>query len=92
MSRPRRPTFKKLTLSWLAALVSCLLLVPTALAVWQDLLSFRSCSVNSSDLSISSCGKTSLNTSDGLLFVLLIASALLVIALFTNAIRLTRRM
>jgi TRAP-type C4-dicarboxylate transport system permease small subunit len=92
MTKNRRPSIKKLSLSWLVAIASCLLLIPTGAAIWQDVISFRSCNVNSSDLGISNCGKASLNTGDGLLLVLFIASALLVVALFTNAIRLTRRL
>ena len=92
MSRRSRPSAKKLSLSWLAALASCLLLLPSGSAIWMDVSSFRSCNVNSTDLGITNCGKASLNTSDGLLLVLFIACALLTIALLTNAIRLTRRL
>jgi hypothetical protein len=91
MSRNRRPSLKVLSLSWLIALASCLLLVPTSLAIWQDLISFRSCNVNSNDLGVTSCGKASLNSGDGLLFVLFLCCALVVLSLFTHAWRLTRR-
>ncbi|HEY4964380.1 MAG TPA: hypothetical protein VIH90_06850 [Candidatus Saccharimonadales bacterium] len=91
MSRYKRPSFKVLSLTWLVALLSTLMVAISSYAVWQDVISFRSCNVNSSDLGVSTCGKASINPGDGLLIFLFICSVLLVLALFTHAFRLTRR-
>jgi hypothetical protein len=91
MSRYKRPSIKVLSATWLTAVFSSLMVLVSGFAVWKDVVSFRSCNINSSDLSVAVCGKASVNTGDALLMFLLLCSLLLVTALFTHAIRLTRR-
>jgi hypothetical protein len=91
MSRYKRPSIKVLSATWLTAIFSSFMVIVTSIAVWKDVISFRSCNVNSNDLSVTVCGKSSVNAGDALLMFLLLLSVLLVMALFTHAIRLTRR-
>ena len=91
MSKYKRPSIKALSAYWGIALASCSLLAISGVVMWQDIISFRSCNVNNTDLSVTTCGKASVNPGDGLLGVLFLFSFLLVISLFTHAYRLTRR-
>lgn len=88
-SQPR-PLWMVIT-TWVCSLLSTGLLYLAAIAVDADLASFRSCSANSSGLTISNCGKQSLNPGDLILIALLILSACLTVTLFTAAWRMTRR-
>lgn len=77
--------------SWLASFASLGLLYGAARLVLADFAAFRSCSSNASGLVVESCGKRSLNMGDLLLLALFFMAAALVVALFTAAWRMTRR-
>lgn len=91
MSNPKKSSLKYLILLWSCGLLSCVVLVLTATAFYRDMQSFRSCNINSTDLTISTCGKSSINFSDGLIFVMLVLSLLLVLSIFTHAYRKTKK-
>jgi hypothetical protein len=75
---------------WLGSLLSVGLLYLVGSAVDSDLGSFRSCSTNSSGLTISNCGKQGLNFGDVILLALFALAACLVVTMFTAAWRTTR--
>ncbi len=80
-----KKSLKFVIFSWLASLVSLGILYAAGAAVYSIFSSFRSCDANSAGLSIVSCGKQSLNFGDLVIVGLFIASAALVITLFTAA-------
>ena len=86
----RRP-FGKIVWSWLAALVSLLFLVPSGGMVAADAAAYRPCSINSSGLSVSVCGRRSLDSSDLVLIGLFLGASLIVICATTHAVRMSRR-
>jgi hypothetical protein len=79
-----------IVVSWVGDLLSVGLLVVLGRVVVADFGGFRSCNNNSSGLSISTCGKQSLNPGDWLLLLLFCLTACLVVSLFTYAWRLSR--
>lgn len=89
-AKPRRSPII-ITFVWLSGLVSLGLLYAAANAVVSDFGSFRSCSSNTSGLSVSNCGKTSLNPGDMILMVLFVLAAVLAISLMTAAWQMTWR-
>ena len=91
MSRRARVSGKWLSAAYVGTLLSILFAVFISLGFFQDISGFQSCNVNSSDLSVSSCGKSSINTGDALLLTLALCSILLVLALITQSYRLTKR-
>jgi len=86
--RPR-PIWQIVTL-WIVSLLSVSLLYLAGSAVDSDLGSFRSCSSNSSGLTIANCGKQGLNIGDVILLALFVLVTCLVVTLFTAAWRITR--
>ena len=87
----RQHTPRAIVSIWLGSLLSLGLLYVAAVAMKSDLGSFRSCNSNSSGLTVSNCGKASLNLGDVVLIGLFVLSACLVVTLFTAAWRTTRR-
>lgn len=80
-----------IAIAWIAAVMSLSLVYFATRAMISDILSFRSCSVNDSGLTVVSCGKQAITLGDVLLGVLLLLSILLSISLFTGAWRASRR-
>jgi hypothetical protein len=76
--------------TWIGALVSILLLLPTGAAIGADVSSFRSCNVNNSGLFVDNCGKQSVNLGDLVIFALFVGSLAVVVCLFTHAWRSSR--
>ena len=77
--------------SWVGAVVSLVLVWPAVLVAVADLSGLRSCNVNSSGLTISSCGKQSLNIGDFIILILFIGVAVLAVSAVTHALRMSRR-
>jgi len=77
--------------SWVGALTSAALLWPAVLITAADLSGLRSCNVNNSGLTISSCGKQSLNIGDFIILILVVSVAILTFSAVTHAIRMSRR-
>ncbi len=68
-------TYKKvflLLLKLIILIVSLSFVYFTGLVFYRDMISFESCSVNNTDLSIQSCGKTSIGFGDVMIFILFI--------------------
>lgn len=80
-----------IAISWVAAIASLALVYFATRAMISDILSFRSCSINDSGLSVVNCGKQAISFGDVLLAVLLLLSILLSVSLFTGAWRASRR-
>lgn len=89
-SYQRRP-ISVIIWSWIGALLSIGLLVPAAAMVLADASAYRPCSINTSGLSVSDCGKRGVQISDLIVLVLFVAAVLLVICAVTHAIRMTRK-
>ncbi len=67
--------FKKiflLLLKLLVLVVSLFFVYLTGLVFYRDMISFEPCSVNNTDLSVQSCGKTSIGLGDVMIFILFI--------------------
>ncbi|MEO8105051.1 MAG: hypothetical protein ABI602_01810 [Candidatus Saccharibacteria bacterium] len=77
--------------SWAGALASLALVGPAYFMLSADLSGLRSCSVNNSGLTNSSCGKQSLNLGDFIIVILVLGVAVLAASAVTHAIRMTRR-
>ena len=77
--------------SWLGALVSIMFLVPAGGMVAADAAAYRPCSINSSGLTVSVCGRRSLDMSDLVLIGLFIGALLIVICATTHAVRMSRK-
>jgi hypothetical protein len=77
--------------AWIGAALSTLLLIPTGEALGSDIISFRSCSINSSGLFVDTCGKENVNSGDLVLVILFLGSLSIVICLITHAYRSSRR-
>jgi hypothetical protein len=77
--------------SWVGALASASLLWPAVLVMAADLSGLRSCSVNNSGLTSSSCGKQSLNIGDFIILILVLSVAILAFCAVTHAVRMSRR-
>lgn len=89
-SYQRRP-ISTIIWSWLGALISLLFLVPAGAMVVADAAAYRSCSINSSGLSVSVCGRHSVGVSDLVLIGLFLGALLIVICAATHAVRMTRK-
>ena len=76
---------------WLASLISLVLLWLSARAVMSDFGSFRSCSASTGILTLSSCGKQSLNLGDFALLGLFALAVCFAFSLLTAAWRATRK-
>lgn len=76
---------------WLASLGSLVLLWFAARAVMSDFGSFRSCDGGTGILTVSSCGKQSLNFGDFIFLGLFALSACFSFSLLTGAWRATRK-
>ena len=77
--------------SWLGAFVSLLFLVPAGGMVVADAAAYRPCSINSSGLSVSVCGRHAVDLSDLLLLGLFIGALLIVACAVTHAVRMSRK-
>ena len=77
--------------TWVAAALSVGLLYAATRALLTDFASFRSCSANSSGLTIVNCGKSSLNFGDLVFMLMFVLAAALTVSLFTAAWRFTVR-
>lgn len=77
--------------SWLGALVSLPIAAPFVGLFIANAAAFRPCSINSSGLSVSSCGKSGADVTDLIVVGLFIGAVALVICAFTHAIRMTRK-
>lgn len=77
--------------SWIGALISIPIAYPVAGMFLAAAASFRPCSINSSGLSVSSCGKSAADISDLFLAAMFVGALALVICTFTHAIRMTRK-
>ncbi|MDL2342039.1 MAG: hypothetical protein QFB87_03105 [Patescibacteria group bacterium] len=89
-SYQRRP-ISTIVWSWVGALVSLLLLIPAGGMVVADISAYRSCSINTSGLTVSACGKHSVDVSDLIIIGLFIGTVLLVICAVTHALRMSRK-
>ena len=89
-SYTRRPT-STIIWSWLGALTSLLFLVPAGAMVVADAAAYRPCSINSSGLSVSVCGRHAVDFSDLLLLGLFFGALLIVISATTHAVRMSRK-
>ncbi|MBC7707897.1 hypothetical protein H7Y63_01605 [Polaromonas sp.] len=89
-SYQRRP-ISTIMWSWLGVAFSLLLLVPAAGMVVADASSYRSCSINTSGLTVSACGKSAVDISDLVLLGIFLGSVLLVICAVTHALRMSRK-
>jgi hypothetical protein len=78
-------------ITWIASILAVGLLLLIGNAVKADIAGFRSCSVNNSGLTVTSCGRQGINAGDAILFGLFVMAASLVVTLFTAAWRMTRR-
>lgn len=79
-------SLKFVIFSWALSFASLGLLYAAGAAVYSIFASFRSCDANTSNgLSITSCGKLSLNVGDVVIIGLFIAASALVVTLFTAA-------
>jgi hypothetical protein len=76
---------------WLAGIASLGLLWLAGRAVMSDLGSFRNCNGGTGILSVSSCGKQSLNPGDFILLGLFVLAACFSLSLLTGAWRATRK-
>lgn len=76
---------------WLASFTSLGLLWLAGRAVLSDLGSFRNCNSGTGILSVSSCGKQSLNPGDFILIGLFVLAAFFSFSLLTGAWRATRK-
>ncbi len=76
---------------WAAGVISLGLVWLAARAVMSDFGSFRSCNDNTGILTVSSCGKHSLNLGDFIMLGLLALTACLSVSLLTAAWRMTRK-
>jgi hypothetical protein len=76
---------------WFGSLLSLLLLWFAANAVVSDAQSLRSCNANSAGLTVSNCGKSSINPGDLVILALFVLSAALSVTLFTAAWRTVKR-
>jgi len=63
-----------LILKGIIVLFSFYLVYLTGLVFYRDVTAFRSCSVNNSDLSVQSCGKTSFGLGDLVIIVLFVVA------------------
>jgi hypothetical protein len=77
--------------SWFGALISIPIAWPIASMFVAGAASFRPCSINSSGLSVSACGKSAASTTDLFLLVMFFGAIALVLCAFTHAIRMTRK-
>ncbi len=77
--------------AWLASLASLILVWLSSRAVMSDFGSFRSCSGGTGILTISSCGKHSLDFGDLVILGLFVLSAFFSFSLITAAWRATRK-
>ena len=95
MSKKRAKATKQrapmlIVVTWVSSFLSLGLLFLTGSVLMSDFGSFRSCSHNNG-LTVSSCGKQSLNLGDLMLCILFVLSAALVVSLFTAAWRMSKR-
>jgi small-conductance mechanosensitive channel len=86
----KRHSLSYILFTWVAAVLSLFLLVPTGAAIGAETVSFRSCNVNNNDLVIDACGKQSLNMGDLVILLLFVGSLCVVVCLFTHAWRISR--
>lgn len=77
--------------SWSGFFVSVGIMVLAGAMVYADASAYRPCSINSSGLSIVSCGKRSVDVSDLIIAGLFIGAVLLVISALTHAVRMSRK-
>lgn len=84
-------SWRVISWSWVGAVASLALVWPAYFMLSVDLSGLRSCSVNNSGLTNSSCGKQSLNLGDFIILILALSVGLLAAAAVTHAIRMTRR-
>ena len=87
----KAPSKRVLAGSWVISVLSLGLLWGTASMVKASLSSFQSCSANNNGLTLTNCGKQSLNAGDFMLIILFILAAFLSLSLFTHTWRVTRR-
>lgn len=90
-SYKRRRSVGVIIWSWLGALLSVLLLLPVGGMVVADVTSYRPCSINTTGLSISECGRRSVGIADLVLLALFVGSVLLAVSAVTYAFRITRK-
>ena len=87
----RPPSRRVLSASWAGVIVSLGLLWLCTSMVEASLGAFRSCSTNNNGVTLSNCGKASLNPGDFILIGLFILAACLTLSLATHAWRMTRK-
>lgn len=88
---PSRRSWKVILASWVGALLSLALLVPAGGMIGAVFASFRPCSINNAGLTISSCGKSSVDVTDGLLLTIFLGVLLIVVSAMVHAVRMTRK-
>ena len=90
--RFRTPRSKRfIAFSWVCSLLSLGLLYFSCRVLINDIGGFRSCSANSSGLSIETCGRQAPNVGDLALALFFILCACLAVSLLTGSWRMTRR-
>ncbi len=62
--------------------ISLLFVYLTGLVFYRDVISFESCSVNNTDLSVKACGKTSVGFGDVMIFFMFILALTFCITVF----------
>jgi hypothetical protein len=87
----KAPAMWSVGASWIFAVLSLGLLWFSAAAVSSDFGSFRSCSSNNV-LTVSNCGKQSINFGDIALIGLLVLAAFFTLSICTHTWRVTRRL
>ena len=88
--RQRRP-LGVILWSWVGAIVSLAFMVPAGFMLVADAAAYRPCSINSSGLTLSTCGRRSVDISDLVLLGLFIGAVLLVVGACTHAVRMSRK-
>src|SRR5688500_2889627 len=87
----RRRSPKAIIWSWIGVLASLLFLIPTGAMLMASIESLRPCSVNSSGLSIASCGRAAPSVTDFIVAGIFVGAIIIVICALTHAIRVTRK-
>lgn len=87
----RRRPVGTIIMSWLGVVVSSFVALPIGNMLVGNVAGFRPCSINSSGITVSSCGKSSVDITDLILAGLFFGAVMLVVCAVTHAIRMTRK-
>lgn len=87
----RRRPIGTIIMSWFGAVLSIFVAMPIGNMLVANVAAFRPCSINSSGITVASCGKTSVDITDLILSGLFFGAVMLVVCAVTHAIRMTRK-